>query len=381
MAKHLIFGDGHLADRSWAKKEIVGDSYYGLEQIGNIAIAERCETVTSAGDLIDQARNFSSPIAALGRLVSKLHHAQIKFQYVLGQHDMADPPWPAQFAGAVHIDKKAVRLGEFWLYGLDFRHADELLVELSCIPEKVSILIAHQAWDECKANMAPAQASVKKDTPAHINMIFTGDYHVMLRKKVKRQDKDPVWVMSPGSTCLQSTDEPLNKYVFIFDDQTGEVETRDLVTRPVIRLENIIDDQALEDSLDLLPGRINVINRDAIASELVSRPLVIVKVGKGVNKAASSIRKICKELDAHCIIGTVKPTIVKADPKDDDDDDKEATPVNVKQFLQSALNVVFGEEDAAARNLCNELVLAEATEEGTRRVLNKFWEERQAQPC
>lgn len=383
MAKHLIFGDGHLAERSWAKKEIVGDSYYAAMQVGSIAIENDCKSVISAGDLIDQVKNFSGPIAVLGKLIARLKKKEIEFYYVLGQHDMAEPPWPSTFPGATHLDKKAIRLGEFWVYGLDYRHADELAVELSSIPEKVSILIAHQAWDECKAAMAPAQASAKRDVPGHINMIFTGDYHITLQKKVKRAGADPVWVMSPGSTCLQSVNEPDQKNVFIFDDQTGEVTLHPLKTRHIIRTEDIHDDQALEDVLNVLPKQIQKFDRSTIADEEVSKPLVIARVGKAIKKAESSIRKVCNANDAHCIVGMIKPEIVKSKASDDDDETEmlEATPQNVKQFLQSALKTVFTSDESCAQKLCNDLVLAEPTEEGTRNVLNRWWEERQAASC
>lgn len=383
MPKHLIFGDGHLADRSWAKKEIIGDSYFAARQIGDIAIAEECASVISAGDLIDQVKNFSRPIAVLGKLISRLRKKEIDFNYILGQHDLADPPWPASFPGATHIDKKAIRLGEFWAYGLDYRHPDDLLVELSCIPEKVSILIAHQAWDECKAAMAPSQASAKKDLPAHVNMLFTGDYHITLQKKVKRADKDPVWVMSSGSTCLQSTNEPNQKNVFLFDDQSGDVTVHPLKSRHVIRSEPIQDEQALEDFVEMLPDLVKKFDRSTIEDENVCIPLVIARVGKSVKKADSILRKVCSSLDAFCIVGTIKPQLVKTNNTDEEGEPVrlEATPQNVRQFLQAALKTVFTPEEAEASKLCNDLVLAKPTEEGTREVLTKWWEERQTTAC
>jgi hypothetical protein len=373
MAKHLIFADGHLADRAWVKREVVGDSYFALDQILKIQFEHDCKSVTSAGDLVDQTRNFSAPIANLGQFIAQLNARDCPFYFIQGQHDLADPPWPSQFEGAYYVNKATFKLGEMTAYGLDYLHADELEGALADIPKKASILIGHQAWEECKAERAPAQASVKT-IPEHVTMLFTGDYHVTLRKKVKRADKDAIRVFSPGSTCLQSINEPLEKNVFILDDETGEVTTVPLITRPVVVSEPMHDEQSVIDFLDMLEALVNK-KRDAakIDDPLVAMPLVIAKIGKNAGKVDKDIRKLCKKLDVHCIINAIKPKIVPAVAVDDEDDEEEATPANVLDFLKQSMATVFTEDEKEESKLCEQLIVAERTEEGTRNVLNSFW--------
>lgn len=251
MPKSLIVAsDTHLSLNTWSKyPSLFGDSFFSLEQIVDLAVCNGAN-VLLAGDVFDVNRPNSVAYESAKKAALALAKENLKLFYVQGQHDLADPPWLSFFENTEHIHKKLVfpfyENGPVF-YGLDFTYKTRLPEELSRIPENTDVFVAHQVWKE----LVPVPHLGKFEYSLALihgpQMAITGDFHVHKVLSVPR-GQDVLTVLSPGSTCLQSISEPVDKYVFVLNDDLT-FRSEKLKTRKVISL-RIRSYDDLEKSLD-----------------------------------------------------------------------------------------------------------------------------------
>lgn len=223
------FADSHLRHRLRRHRGIYGDSYFSFQQIVDYAIKHELPLI-GAGDLIDQRVNEPSPIVTLEKELGRLRKAGLTLYYVQGQHEGDTVPW-LSIGGdtAVHIHKQVIELGDLRIYGLDFQPAGRLQEELAAIPPDVNMGCFHQTWGDWMGSVALPQGEFA-DLPEQIRFLLTGDYHETITGCYRGAAGQPVDVFSPGSTCMQSTSEPPEKYFGVrYED--GSVQRVKLRTR------------------------------------------------------------------------------------------------------------------------------------------------------
>jgi DNA repair exonuclease SbcCD nuclease subunit len=148
-----IFADGHLARRTWKHKPIEGDSYWGFQQICQRAVEEEVEFIIGAGDLIDKRLNEPEPIVFLQKMLKYLEGHGIDFLFVQGQHEMdTHEAWFNMASNAVHLHKKTVNVGEFYVYGLDYTPKDSIVEHALQDQERSLGARASQSFADQSAN-------------------------------------------------------------------------------------------------------------------------------------------------------------------------------------------------------------------------------------
>ncbi len=242
----VFFADSHLQDRAWSERPIEGDSYFSLKQIFDFAIDKEVEAMFGAGDLIDRQVNKSRPITEFYAQLDRLQECQKPFSlyYIQGQHEMQDQPWLSAHPAATHLNADQVTLTNgTTVWGLDFHPAIQLQIALSGMPARADILLAHQVWGEFMGSVTAPQGGMG-DVP-YVNTVVTGDYHHYADIKVRGKDGQEVRVLSPGSTCMQSIDEPPKKW-FLVMLTDGTFKKVPLRTRPFMDWEIVGNEAEVE---------------------------------------------------------------------------------------------------------------------------------------
>lgn len=290
LEKVLVFSDAHSQRSAWNDHPVNGDAAYALEQIADFAIEHNVAAVIGAGDLIDQQRNRAYPIAIIASFLDRLEDAGIPFYYIEGQHELDTPPWLSCHVHAQHLGGKMVRIGDLNYYGMNFTHADELQAELAKIPKTADVLICHQVWHDFMGELAQCQGRLA-DIP-HVSCVVTGDFHETHELEVRGTDGRKFTVISPGSTCLQSINEPEDKHFFTIDDNMN-IERHDLRSRIRIKTQLLITTEDLDELIASLPDLLAKARRDARdLDEQLQKPLLWVHYLHKLTDTTARVRKV-----------------------------------------------------------------------------------------
>tara|TARA_R110002020_G_scaffold276042_7_gene491277 strand:- start:1560 stop:2696 length:1137 start_codon:yes stop_codon:yes gene_type:complete len=241
----LIASDLHLKPKTWRHRPIVGDSYYAWEQIQEEAIQCGVGFVILAGDLLDRQINGSEPIIKLQQGIEKLGENDIKTLFIQGQHEYQEFPWASLSAHAHHLAADGVEIGPFWVEGIDYQSKETFrraLEECSEMGDQ-DILVMHQVWLDWMGERALPQGSFQhvRDLAPSLKTLITGDLH---ESRLEWYDNKSLQLLSPGSTCMQSVAEPLQKYMYYLsegDDGLPEFERVELKSRPFVRWEKKLE--------------------------------------------------------------------------------------------------------------------------------------------
>jgi|TARA_R110000824_G_scaffold304281_4_gene492099 DNA repair exonuclease SbcCD nuclease subunit len=241
----LIASDLHLKPKTWRHRPIVGDSYYAWEQVQEEAIRSGVSFVILAGDLLDRQINGSEPIIKLQRGIEKLGEHDIKTLFIQGQHEYQEFPWASLSKHAHHLAFAGVEIGPFWVEGIDYQSKETFERELGECSEMgdQDILVMHQVWLDWMGERALPQGSFQhvRDLAPGLKTLITGDLH---ESRLEWFDNKSLQLLSPGSTCMQSVAEPLQKYMYYLsegDDGLPEFERIELKSRPFVRWEKKLE--------------------------------------------------------------------------------------------------------------------------------------------
>ena len=237
----VLSSDWHLSMLSWKKHpNIVGDSYYSLSQLVDMAIDLNVPLV-GAGDLFDKKHPPSESVFHCCKEMRRLADAGLKLFYVQGQHELEPVPWLSLCDNAVHVHSfghstglKYFDIGGLKICGMDIEFSKEtFLVQLAALhadaqQSKHDLFITHQVWaDFVKQSCEPYL--LKYATFA--KMVYTGDFHGRAIL-----DVDGTVCVSSGSIAMQAINEvPYRTAFVLFDDMS--LQEFDLKTRPFIKLE------------------------------------------------------------------------------------------------------------------------------------------------
>jgi hypothetical protein len=250
----IIFGDSHLADRAWKDRPIEGDSYFSLDQITHAAVAMDVVAVIGAGDLIDKQLNRARPIGRFNDAMDRLEKSQIPFYFIQGQHEMmTDRPWASVHHWPTHLSNRRYKIGQFMVWGLDWTQPPLLQIALGTIPGDTDVGIFHQVWEEW---MGVGNPEGKFTEIGSVKLGFSGDLHKTKRTVTVGRDGQPLEMYSPGSTSMQSIDEPTKKHYLVLRGD-GTVVPKVLKTRPHLELGVLATSEEVDSLVERLPGMIN----------------------------------------------------------------------------------------------------------------------------
>ena len=251
----IIASDLHLKPRTWKHRQIVGDSYFAWDQVVSGAIEFEVSHVILAGDLLDRQLNGSEPIIKLKEGLDRLEKAGITTLFIQGQHEYQESPW-ASLSASIHLHgHEPVTVGPFKVFGIDYQSKEELLPAigaLSIVESDRNILVMHQVWQDWMGERALPQGKfedVLNATPA-LEVLITGDLHEQKLEDHANDSGSQMSVLSPGSTCVQSIAEPLEKFFYVLrdDDHSAAFLPVPIKSRPIFRypttLETVEDVEA-----------------------------------------------------------------------------------------------------------------------------------------
>lgn len=294
--------DCHLQERAWSsRQDLSNDAFHSFAYIVDYAL-ERGLPIIGAGDLIDKQKNASSVPGFLRRQLDICQNADspIPFYYVQGQHELQPCPWfseisswPTWLPDTGYSETSTVRVGGHYLWGIDWTPAGELAAKLEEVPDTVDILVMHQVCAEFMGSITSPELDWHM-IPGNVSMLIVGDYH---KQHVQLQRENaaghPLRILCPGSTCMQSIDEPPDKSFFvIYEDLSVEsvsIPARRVLAPPVLR---VIED--LDGFVESVESRIDSAVKSAEELSLpaaLCKPILYVKYDWGLPDAYKRIMK------------------------------------------------------------------------------------------
>lgn len=281
-----VFGaDTHISEAVWSQRpRLRGDSFFGLSQLVDLALAESVPLVL-AGDcleLLDANGLTSQTLQFVVNQIERLRVANLPLYYISGQHDMASPSWLSSMnSWATDVSGRTFTLGDKLWYGLDFQEAPALQAAMSLRPSSFGLLL-HQRWAELSGGRGH-QGELRSITNARV--VVTGDMHSKVYKQIGK-----LHVFSPGATHKRRVDEPDRHYAVIGYDN-GEFRFRKLKARVTVRI-SIDPLHNVRRQLDKIVQQVRVLidsaeNR-AMPPEL-QQPFVIFDAGGHYEQAYSRL--------------------------------------------------------------------------------------------
>lgn len=276
----VVSADWHLEKNAWVRHpNLSGDSYYGLKQVVDIALLFNIPLV-AAGDLFNHSYPDSYSVRMAMEQLYRLQKANLAVYYNQGQHEKTkDQPWLGLHSHPIHIHKKYADIKNIRLTGLDYTRPDSLIANLNEICKKdTDILIAHQTWHEF---MGQYSKEAFLSSVPNIHTILTGDFHKHTYLRIKGATNQKLLVLSPGSLCLQTLDEPSTKAVFVlYDDMSFESVP---IKSRVINHFDVKD----QDELDILLSSLDngVLDLQDDVSTEISKPIISIRYNTNIKDA------------------------------------------------------------------------------------------------
>jgi DNA repair exonuclease SbcCD nuclease subunit len=224
MKSILFTADNHLRDSQWSRRDRATDFQNALTDIIDTAIRDRVAAICVSGDLLDQIRPSPQVFRYLKRQNRRLERAAIPLYVTAGDHDKTDPHWTTQLkeegdprrCGIILLDNELVTVPgtDLTIYGLTFitKTKEGHDAVWATLPDATILLMHSTVQEFCK--FPTANALRLDDLPrVKFNVISIGDIHVHESAYLD----DETLVLSPGSTELCKTNEPLEKFCYLVD--------------------------------------------------------------------------------------------------------------------------------------------------------------------
>lgn len=283
MTRVFVFAsDLHLCDRLWAGRPgIFGDAYFSFEQIVDHCICNSLPLILG-GDILDKERNFARPIRELCTQLDRMEQCGQPVYFTQGQHERNyDTTWLGIHPWPIHVHKKQFEINGCKLYGLDWCPRGEIATELAAVPPDTDILVCHQVWGDLMGSICRPECTLAD--VHHVADVLTGDFHVTKIVGGLNAQGRPARLISPGSTCLRSVNEPAEKYFYevqrenTVDDFNSHYRfvTKRLRTRP-IKLYTLATEHDL-DALCCGPLLEDIKSMSEGLPENIGKPVVRVK--------------------------------------------------------------------------------------------------------
>lgn len=292
MPNRIYASDLHLEHHAYAKHPSMwGDSYFALEQIVDYKLQFDAELYL-AGDILEETRPDSLTVK---KLLLELRRQDAVDDYptyfICGNHDPAvrDCPWLSVVSGLSirHLHRNTSLRGPGIVYGLDWQPADKLAAAMAAIPQRASILLCHQVWEEFMGDRG-VEGAMRDLVPPHISLVVTGDFHRHIVLEPCQTAGRHFKVLSPGSTSLQSVSEDPQKYVFL-QTESGEIRSLPLRGRKVLYSSIVSEDLAVN-MIEELVEETKRLEQPGIPEHLQS-PMWVIQYSRAIPGILDSLQK------------------------------------------------------------------------------------------
>lgn len=294
--KVLATADSHLGYQQYGLKERKEDFMDAFEQVIDIAIEEKVETVVHAGDLFDKKNPGLSTIRNTLSLLKRLNEANIPFLGIEGNHDkQRATQWLDVFEElglAYHVIDEPVE----GVYGMDFMGRKD--IEVPECDDGVEILLLHQFVEDDDIPV-PSPELTLDELWGKAPIIVMGDYH---SRKVWRKDNQ--LIMYTGSSERHSTRERNPRSVSIIDTETMEIEEIELDTRNFVKgsYQELKDSKAVEGAVVELEDRPD--DLDLAEDKLLRNGAIKVLVKRGNQE--DEVEDVDMEFESHHVADVVE---------------------------------------------------------------------------
>jgi len=293
----LIFADSHITSG-----RLEYDSYYGFEQVCQMAVDLKCTWLIGLGDLFDKRINSPAPIAFAKRMLDWVAKNGVNFGYIQGQHEGDDTPWMSLGTNAKHLHKQTIRFsGKLLAYGLDFLPRGQLQEELDNVPPEANILFTHQSWADWMGDITLPQGEFADITADPLKHLISGDFHeTVCDEEANGKDGGEFFAWSPGSTYLTAVNHPKDKFCFLLKSGGGIV-SKPLKSR-IYAEWNIDTEEALECHLKELEdnlGKMEAHAKELDLPEAISRPMIRIVHS---HKVSDIVRRLGRIIDDRAIL-------------------------------------------------------------------------------
>jgi len=306
-----------LADRAWTSRQsLEGDAYYSFRQIVDYAIEHKLPII-AAGDLIDKQRNESRVVAFLSEQMRRLRDADVWFLYIQGQHEYQPIPWLSALSDwPDHLDAQVIDLpAGISVGGYDWSTPDVLEVKLGHGAANADVLVMHQVTQEWMGGIAPGEVAFTQIPD--VEALIIGDYHELSGvEHHKGAQGQPLTVLSPGSTCMQSISEPVNKYFYVMYDDLS-FEAVPLKTRKVLKPNEIWLPEQLDTFVENVGHQLDGAVQRAIDSEFpgeLHKPILYVKYSSQLEDAYRRLERAIGDR-AHFFYKELRPEATEEQKK------------------------------------------------------------------
>ena len=284
--------DWHLERNAWIRHpDLSGDAYYSLKQVIDLCLTYKT-ALLAPGDLFDKPFPDPKSVRVAMAAMDTMQRNGLQVYFTQGQHERnVEQPWLGLHEWPKHIHDLKTNHSGICITGLDYQKPYNLKYDLS-IAEGSDIFLCHQVWRDFMGKYVNTDGEIA-DIPVTNAIIATGDYHKHVQLKVNSNT-----VLSSGSLCLQSIDEPPDKFVYlIYDDLTYEslpIKTRSVFYK---ELHTEQDFEAFIDTLELgwLEPRSDVPSN-------ISRPILSIKYNAEIPDLYSRLTEAIHHNRAHLFI-------------------------------------------------------------------------------
>jgi hypothetical protein len=207
-----VTGDNHLRPQTWVKHPTISrDAYHSFKQIIDYCVMHSLPLII-LGDLFDKDHPDAGSVSFFIYQMSVMRAANLPVYFVDGNHDYSDPSWALVGQWPTPLHHNTVDIGGLRAYGINYTRPEMLQAELEAVPAYTQLLCMHQSWLEIQ-RVGHVDASFGQLPPV---LLLTGDYHVHGKYEGIGNNGQPRIAWSPGSTCLQALNEPVDKFFYVF---------------------------------------------------------------------------------------------------------------------------------------------------------------------
>lgn len=219
----LIAADTHLAPHAWkSHPAVAGDAYYAFEQIAALCALRRPQELWLAGDILDRVDIDPLTVRVLTTQLDILADLKIPVRFIVGQHErhrlaqwLNIHSWPTY----MHMQTWTTALGT--CYALDWQPRDVTQTSLAGVPVGTDVLLTHHVWTELHGKLMHPECALSD--VHHATTIVSGDYHKAVQATGVNAQGAASILLSPGSTAMQSLNEPVEKSVLTLSRVGGEL--------------------------------------------------------------------------------------------------------------------------------------------------------------
>ena len=297
MTKILATSDNHLGFRQYGLVEREKDIEKAFSCVVLEAVSAEVDAITVSGDILHSTRPTSRTMAFLAHMHQTLRAQSIPCYIISGNHDKSEPHWIQMLGdeddhldwGFLLIDDRRIEVGDITIYGQPFISKSEWKEKCKSIPE-VDILLMHQSFSEFTfAN--PETSFYPKDLEKlKVKTIVMGDTHVT---ETHVLDKTGAVVISPGSTELISSSEPIQKHAVLLTKTSPPVGTTDRLGHEIIPIRTRMVVRGTVENEEDVRGMVGLIGADILgeSDNTYDYPLVFLEYTPNVAHVINTIRR------------------------------------------------------------------------------------------